>query len=192
MSARTRVEVPRRRFTVGGYERMGAAGVLGEDDRVELLDGEIVEMSPIGPLHAALVDRLTRLFVRLAGPDVVVRVQNPVRIGSYSEPEPDLVLAHRRDDGFLLAHPVPDDVALLVEVADSSLPVDRGVKVPLYARAGIVEVWIVDPAERRVLVHRDPSGDGYQDTSVARPGDTVTATALPDVVLDVGQLLTGV
>jgi Uma2 family endonuclease len=191
MSAQSEIEVPRRRFTVGEYERMGAAGVLGEDDRVELLDGEIVQMSPIGPVHATLVDRLNRLFVQLAGPDVVVRVQNPVRIGSYSEPEPDLVLAWPRDDGFLLGHPRPEDVALLVEVADSSLPLDRGVKVPLYARAGIGEVWVVDPADRRILVHRDPVEDGYRTTWVAAGTDRLQAAALPTVDIDVAELLAG-
>jgi hypothetical protein len=191
MSARTRVEAPRRRFTVGEYERMGAAGVLGEGDRVELLVGEIVQWPPIGPLQAALVDRLNRLFVQLGGPDVVVRVQNPAR--SAPTPSPSLTSSWTAAGTTVPAGPPGPRRRRVARRGRRKLSArGPGVKVPLHARAGIVEVWIVDPAERRVLVHRDPSGEGYQDTSVARSGDTVTATALPDVVLDVGDLLAGV
>ena len=122
---------------------MGQAGILGEDDRLELLEGEIVEMAPIGSRHQSVVDRLTRLFSNRVGDAAVVRVQGPVRLGDDSEPQPDLLLLRRRADFYATAHPGPEDVLLLVEVPDTSTEYDREVKLPLYARHGIAEVWLV-------------------------------------------------
>ncbi len=127
----------RRRFTVHEYHQMGQAGILGEDDRLELLEGEIVEMAPIGSRHQAVVDRLTRLFSNRLGDAAVVRVQGPVRLGEETEPQPDLLLLAPRADFYASAHPGPDDVLLLVEVSDSSTEYDREMKLPLYARYGI-------------------------------------------------------
>ena len=130
----------RRRFTVEEYERMGQVGILGEDDRVELLDGEIVAVSPTGPKHASVVDVLTeQLYARLLG-RVAIRVQNPVRLLPRSEPEPDVVVARRRRDAYRSSHPTAEDVLLVVEVADSPLVSDRAVELPIYARQGIAEV----------------------------------------------------
>ena len=138
------VQVLRRRFTVDEYHRMGQVGILGEDDRVELLEGEIVEMAPIGSRHQATVDRLTRLFSGRMADAVLVRVQGPVRLAEDSEPQPDVTLLRLRDDFYATAHPGPEDVILLVEVSDSSIEYDREVKLPHYARQVIPEVWIVD------------------------------------------------
>ncbi len=127
----------RRPFTVAEYHRMAEAGVLGEDDRVELLEGEIVQMTPIGSRHAACVARLTHLFVdRLQG-RAQVNVQNPVHLSERSEPQPDLALLRPRPDFYARAHPGPADVLLLVEVAETSSDVDWTVKIPLYAGAGV-------------------------------------------------------
>jgi Uma2 family endonuclease len=179
----------RRRFTVEEYERMGQVGILGEDDRVELLDGEIVAMPPIGPKHASVVDVLTeQLYARLLG-RVAIRVQNPVRLLPRSEPEPDVVVARRRRDAYRSSHPTAEDVLLVVEVADSSLVTDRAVKLPIYARQGIAEVWIVDLAADVVHVHRDPDDGAYRDTTTARAGDVLTLALLPDVALPVADLL---
>jgi Uma2 family endonuclease len=140
------VQLARRLFTVAEYHKMAEAGILSEDDRVELLEGEIVAMSPIGSRHAGLVNRLNRLFSQRAGDQVVVSVQNPVRLGGYSEPQPDLALLRPRADFYTSSHPGPEDVLLAVEVAETSAAVDREVKVPLYARFGVPEVWLVDLA----------------------------------------------
>ncbi|MGH3665792.1 MAG: Uma2 family endonuclease [Egibacteraceae bacterium] len=183
------VEQARRRFTVEEYERMGAAGILGEDDRVELLDGEIVEMTPIGPRHAGCVNRLTRLLVASLGDRAVVAVQNPAHLSLRSMPQPDLVVARPRDDFYQLAHPTPADVLLLVEVAETSASFDRRVKTPLYARAGIPEVWLVDVTSRRVVVHRAPGEGRYADVRTVRPGDRLAPQAFPDFVLTVADVL---
>src|SRR5207247_3212709 len=139
-----------RRFTVDEYYRMAETGILAEDDRVELLDGEIVEMSPIGPRHAATVTRLDHLFNRLVGDRAIVRAQNPVRLDGYSEPEPDIALVTPRADFYRAEHPTPRDILLIVEVADTSLRYDRHTKLPGYARAGVPEAWLVDLTADRV------------------------------------------
>lgn len=176
-------------FTVEEYHRMADAGIFTEDDRVELIEGEVVEMAAIGSRHAACVDRLNRAFARTGGERVIVRVQNPITLGLRSEPEPDLVLARFRDDFYEAGHPAADDVLLIVEVSDSSLEFDDRVKLPLYARHGIREVWRVDLASRTVAVHRDPAGDGYRSVTTARRGDTLRPEALPDLELPVDDLL---
>jgi Uma2 family endonuclease len=189
MSADATLDLRRRRFTVDEYERMGQAGILGEDDRVELIDGEILEMSPIGPPHAAIVNRLTRLLVRALDDRAVVAVQNPLRMRPRSEPQPDIVVARPRDDFYAGGHPEPGDTLLVVEVADTSLAFDRAIKLPLYARAGIREVWIVDVAARRVFVHRDAAANSYRTTATAAAEDALTCAAFPDVPFAVVDIL---
>jgi Uma2 family endonuclease len=140
---------------------MGEGGVFGEDDRVELLDGHIYDMSPIGSEHAACVRRLDRLFQREVGSRAIVSIQNPVRLNEASEPEPDLALLAPREDNYAARHPRPDDVLLVVEVADTSLPFDREVKRSLYAQAGIPELWIVNLEADRIEVYRTPQETEY-------------------------------
>jgi Uma2 family endonuclease len=174
---------------VDEYEQMGRAGIFGEGDRVELLEGEIVEMAPIGPPHASIVDRLTRLLVRAAGDDAIVRVQNPVVVVPHSEPQPDMVVARFRKDFYSHQHPAPEDTLLVIEVADSSLAVDRGVKLPIYARAGVPEVWIVDVGEGAVLTHRTPVDGRYAQAVRYEPGEAVPISALSGVSLAVDDIL---
>jgi len=178
-----------RRFTVDEYHRMAEAGILGEDDRVELLDGEIVQVSPIGARHAATVTRLEHLFHQLAGNRAIVRGQNPVRLDNYSEPEPDIALVAPRDDFYAADHPAPRDVLLIVEVADTSLRYDHHRKLPSYARAGIPEVWLVDLTLDRVERHREPRGDAYADQQILGHDGTLTPLLLPDVVIRVDDLI---
>jgi len=178
-----------RRFTVDEYYRMAETGILAPDDRVELLDGEIVEMSPIGPRHAATVTRLEHLFHRLVGDHAIVRGQNPVRLDGYSEPEPDIALLMPRPDFYAADHPTPRDVLLIVEVADTSLRYDRHTKLPGYARAGIPEVWLVDLTADRVERYREPSGDTYADQQILGPEATLTPLLLPDVKIRIGEIL---
>src|SRR5207237_1757760 len=149
------------RFTVDEYHRRGEVGIFSEDDRVELLAGEIVEMSPLGPLHAGTVDRLTALFASRLGAEVIVRVQNPLLLRTEdSEPQPDVVLLRLRTDFYARSHPEAQDVYLVIEVADTSMVTDREVKLPIYARAGVPEVWLLDVAAQRVEVHRHPTPAG--------------------------------
>lgn len=173
------VEIVRHRFTVEDYHRMAHAGVLGENDRVELIEGEIVEMAPVGSRHASCVDRLVRLFTQGLGEQVIVRVQNPVRLGERPEPQPDLALLRPRLDFYAEAHPGPKDVFLLVEVADTSASYERQVKLPFYAQWGIPEVWLVDLAEGVVEVCREPRPEGYAMSEKHLRGQRLAPRAFP-------------
>jgi len=183
------VQLLRRSFTVEEYHRMAQAGILGEDDRVELIDGEIVKMAPIGSRHAACVDRLTQPLADHVRGRSIVRVQNPIRLGHHSEPQPDLALLKARPDFYAQGHPGPDDALLLVEVVETSAEVDRGVKVPLYARAGISEVWLVDLIEDRIEVYRQPTPQGYQQVQHLRRGECLAPLSFPDLVLVAESIL---
>ncbi|MGI8752552.1 MAG: Uma2 family endonuclease [Acidimicrobiales bacterium] len=181
------IELRRRTWTVDEYHRMAEAGVLREDDRVELIEGEIVEMSPIGSGHARCVNRLTALLVPPAEGHAIVSVQNPVRLSQRSELQPDLSLLRRRDD-FYPEGPTPADVLLVIEVAASSMLYDRRVKVPLYGRARIPEVWIVDLDAGRVEVRRGPSSDTYREVRTIAAGDMLEPPGLAGMAFDIGVL----
>jgi len=181
--------VQRYRFTVDQYHQMGKAGILSPDCRVELIDGEIFEMSPIDPWHAGVVNWLTHRLVTGLGKRSVVHVQNPTIVDRRSEPQPDLMLLRPRDDFYRTAHPTPDDALLVVEVAHTSLAHDCGRKLPLYARTGVSEVWIVNRRADAVDVFRDPSSDGYRDQFSRGRGERVAPSAFPDLQLSVDELL---
>jgi Uma2 family endonuclease len=183
------VHASRKLFSVDEYHRMAEVGIFSEDDRVELIEGEIVEMAPIGNRHAFCVREFTNRVTPKLGPAAVIDVQNPLRIGDYSEPEPDLMLLRRRADSYRSGIPTPEDVLLLIEVADSSLPFDRDTKVPLYARNGIREVWVVNLDAAVIEVYRQPSETGYGEVLRLRQGDTLAPEALPNLVLEVSALL---
>ena len=176
-------------FTVDDYERMARAGIFHPEDRVELIEGEIVEISPIGRIHAACVRRLNNLFARRLGEAVLVDVQDPIVIRPRSEPQPDVVLLKPKADCYASGHPEPDDVLLLVEVADTTLENDRNVKIPVYARAGIRESWIADVTGLRLEVFRSPGPEGYADHRTLKPGDRIAPLAFPDCSFDVGEIL---
>jgi Uma2 family endonuclease len=184
----------RRPFTVSEYERLIEAGILREDDRVELINGEILEMTPIGIRHAACVNRLNRLLSKLAGELAIVSVQNPIQIGAYSEPQPDLVALRPHPespevDYYESARPTAADTLLVVEVADSSLESDRTVKLPLYAQAGIPEVWIVSLTEGHIEVYTQPENGAYTRAQRAGRGESLAPIALPDVRVPVDGVL---
>jgi Uma2 family endonuclease len=181
---------PRRhRITVDEYHRMAEVGLLAPDARVELIDGEIIDMAPIGRVHASVVDQLTRIFVRAVGDEAIVRVQGSVRLGRMSEPEPDLVLLRPRADFYRSEFATAADVLLVVEVSDSTLRYDRDVKVPLYARQAVPEAWIVDLQDDRLLVYGEPSAGQYRRQVVmARPAG-VNVTALPGLAVDLSAVL---
>jgi len=166
---------------------MGETGVFAPEARLELIEGEIVEMAPIGSSHAGTVAILTRLLSRAAGDAAVVWVQNPVIIGERSVPQPDVALLKPRPDSYTRSHPLAADVLLVVEVSDATLAFDLGTKVPLYARAGIAETWVVDLQEHSLRVFRDPGASGYR-TSFAAREDKVNSAALPQVTVDLAAL----
>ena len=185
----TDVEVVRRRFTVDEYHQMARAGILNEDDRVELIRGEIVHKMVIGSRHAACVARLNELLVARLRGRAILWPQNPLTILPDSEPEPDIILLRHRADFYAAELPGPDDVALLVEVADTSLRYDRRVKGLLYAEAGIREYWIVDLAGDAVEVFREPGPHGFQRTDRVGRGGTLTPLAFPDTPLAAADVL---
>lgn len=177
------------RFSVEEYYRMAETGILRPDARVELLDGKIIDMSPIGPFHGGSVNRLIRLFSKLSNGRWLVSAQNPVHLDDYSEPQPDLMLLKPAADDYTSRHPVPEDVFLLIEVADSSLELDREEKLPAYGRAGIREVWILNLSAKTIEVSREPHFTGYGSNQALRAGDKASPLAFPDVVVDVAELL---
>jgi Uma2 family endonuclease len=183
------IQLLRRRFTVEQYHQMAEAGILTENDRVELLDGEIVEMSPIGRRHAACVDRLNRLFGSRLGERAIVRVQNPIELSDRSEPQPDIVLLQPREDFYEAGHPQPQDILLLVEVADTTAEFDREVKIPLYASSRIAEVWLVDINGQCLEIYREPGANGYQNVQKLLRGQSIFIQAFPDINLTVDEIL---
>lgn len=179
----------RRPFTADEYFAMFHAGILTEDDRVELLDGEIVLKPVANPRHGGSVSRLTQIFVlRLAG-QAVISPQNTIRLSKMSAPEPDIAVLAWREDFYTTKHAVPDDVLLAIEVADTTVRDDRRVKVPLYARARLREVWLVEINGRFVEVWRDPWRGRYRTVRRAGPGETVAALAFPDFEIAVDDIL---
>jgi len=179
------VQVSRRLFTTDEYERMVKAGILGEDERLELLDGEVREMSPIGSRHVACVNRLNTLLNLHVRGQAIVSIQNPIRLSDYSEPEPDIAVLHPRDDYYADALPVADDVLLIVEVADTSLAYDREDKLPRYAAALIPEVWIVDLEHSTVERYIRPLHDRYADLITFQPHETFTTQLITPLVINV-------
>ncbi len=180
--------LPRHRITVEEYYRMAEDGLLKPDGRHELIEGEIIEMPPMGVSHASELSKLMYLFVRSSGNLAQVRVQMPVRLDSYSEPEPDLAVVSAREDFYKARHPIASDVLLLVEVSQSSSGQDRRNKIPLYARHSVPEVWIVDLARQQLQVYRAPREGNYTEISAAAKPGLAVLSALPDVKVDLSDL----
>ena len=183
--------VARWKFDVHQYHAMAKAGVLKEDDRVELIDGEIVAMSSIGPAHKGVVNSSNRFWVIRLGERAVVQIQSSVRLDEWNEPEPDVAILKPREDFYASRHAGPDDVLLLIEVSDTTLRYDRRIKLALYARFGIPEFWIVNIRARSIEVYTDPANGEYTTLQTFRRGQTITPTAFPDVVLPVSDIIGG-
>ena len=181
-------ERPRRLFSVDDYHRMADAGIFGPDERVELIDGEIIEMSPIGPRHAGCVINLNRLLFTRLGERAVISPQNPVTIRPRSEPQPDMLVLRPREISYSRAHPTPEDVLLAVEVAATSLRFDRRKKVPLYARHGIPEMWLLDVEGRRFVRYRAPQQGSYMLVDEPDLGTPLELPALSGVVVDLHRV----
>jgi len=181
--------VARRPLTVAEYHRMGEIGILTEDERVELIEGQLIAMSPIGSDHSGTVHALNHLPVLAVGDRGIVAVQNPVHLDDFSEPQPDFSVLKPRADNYRKATPHPDEVRLIIELPDSSLNYDRAIKRSLYARHGIPEFWIVNLAAGEVEVCRPPAGDGYASVSPVRPGAIREPLLLPGVKIPVGAVI---
>jgi Uma2 family endonuclease len=175
---------------VADYYRMAEVGILRPDERVELIDGEIIDMPPVGSVHAGTVDQMAKILGDALGNQAIVRVQNPISLDDHSEPEPDIALLRRREDFYKSSHPTPDDILLVVEIADSLL-FDRNIKVPLYARHGIVEVWLVDVRAWRLIRCRNPLRGEYALIDQPDLGTPLQISATPDVHLVLNALRTG-
>ena len=184
-----RAEVTRKLFTTDEYYRMAEVGILTPDDRVELIEGEIIRMSPIGTRHAGCVNRVSELFILKFHRRAIVTVQNPARLNKYNEPQPDILLLKPREDYYGSKHPSAEDTILLLEVADTSLGFDLKVKIPLYAAMGVPEVWVADLRKNVVRVFRNPEAGQYRTVLTFSAGDPLSVLAFPDVVFNVSELI---
>ncbi|MBC5822796.1 MAG: Uma2 family endonuclease [Candidatus Eremiobacteraeota bacterium] len=182
------VRYERRAISVEEYHRMADVGILAPDERVELLDGELVAVPPMGFPHGGAIGAITRLLTSRFSERAVIRVGLPITIPPRSEPEPDFALVPLDPKEWRDRHPAPDDVMLLIEVSDSSCDFDLRKKAPLYARAGIRDFWVVDVVDRRLIVHRDPCAGGYPLTRMLRPHEMIAPLAFPDDALNVAAL----
>ena len=174
------------RVDVGAFYLMAEAGEIAWGARIELIDGEMVDMAPIGVDHAATVNGFTKALVMACGDRAIVSVQNPVRLDQWNEPQPDFAVSRVRAD-HRTRHPGPSDILLLVEVSDSTLRFDRTVKLPLYARCGIPEVWIVDMQRRVLEAHRRPVDGAYQETITFQSTDTIGLALMPEIMLPLAR-----
>jgi Uma2 family endonuclease len=182
-------ETTKKLFSVDEYYKMVDAGILSERDRTELINGEIIQVSPMGSRHAAVVTRVTNLLIPLFKDKALLRPQLPLRLNKFNEPEPDIVLLKHRQDCYSSGHPGPSDVFLVVEISASSLRYDRDVKLPIYAMSRLPEVWIVDLRQESVLVNRDPGDRGYATLLHLERGAKVSCLAFPDIELDLNDVL---
>ena len=179
----------RYRFTVTQYERLAAVGILTEDSRVELLEGEIIVMPPIDSSHSGRINVLMACFTPFLGNSAILTVQNPVRLNDFSEPQPDLMLLRFREDYYVKSHPTPDDVLILIEISNTTLAYDRGVKLHYYALAGIPEVWVIDLNAELIEQYTRPENGAYGEIKKIGRGASISATLMPSVTLKADQIL---
>ncbi len=183
------IELPIHRFTVKEYYHLAEAGILHEDDNVELIDGRIIDMTPIGSKHASRVDSISNLLFEKLQKRAIIRVQNPIDLDEQSEPEPDVTILKKRTDFYSEHHPRPEDVLLIIEVADSSIEYDRTIKIPLYAKSGIQEVWLVNILENTVEIYHSPSQDGYKVMIKLHHTESITPTNFHDITIKIDEML---
>ena len=183
------LQTMRRFITVNEYHSMGERGIFKENEHLELIDGEIINMTPIGFRHANCVDRLNEFFVTHLTGKAIVRVQNPVYLNEYSELEPDIAITKRYEKAYITKHPEPKDIYLIVEVADTSINFDREIKVPLYAKAGIIEVWLVDLNEDCVEVYQEPVHEKYRAIYKKYDSEIISPLSFPDFKIAINKLI---
>ena len=183
------VQYQKHHFNVEEYYRMAEVGLLSEDDRVELIEGEIIEMSPIGSTHGGTVKRSSAFLNHKLGNSMIVSVQDPIRLSDFSEPQPDIALLKPRKDFYSKTHPTAEDVLVVIEVADTSLAYDRNIKLPLYARAGIPESWLIVPAKEVIEIHSQPKNGKYQKTQRLKRGKALVSPTIPSLSCKVEDLI---
>ena len=179
----------KHRFTVEQYYKMAEVGILDVEQRTELIEGEVIEMSPIGAKHAACLSKLADVLRDRTRNKALVRQQNPIHMGDRSEPQPDIAVVKERQNYYLESHPIPTEIFLLIEVADSTLKYDRDVKVPLYAKAGIPELWIANLEAQVFETYRQPSETGYQHVQIYGKGEVINLLMLPDVAIAIDEIM---
>lgn len=182
-------DLPLKRWSVDEYHRLIAAGILTSDDHVELLDGQIVEMVPQDPLHASTTDEGSDYLKALFAGRAKVRMQLPITLSSSSEPEPDIAVVRLDPNRYRDRHPTPEDVFLIIEIADTTLSHDRNRKARSYAQAGIPEYWVVNLKQRQVIVYRQPQGEAYQSEQILEATDTIAPLAFPEVRIELQTIL---
>ena len=182
------LQIVRHQFTVKQFHQMAEFGILSENERVELIRGEMIDMSPIGRRHAGCVNRLVNLLIQLLGKRIILAPQNPVELNETSEPQPDIALLKPRPDFYRNSHPQPEDIFLLIEVADTTVKYDREVKIPLYAEANIPEVWLVDVNQEIIEVYRNSLEGIYQDVQKLTKNQSLSILAFPDVSIHLSEL----
>jgi Uma2 family endonuclease len=180
--------VSRRLLTVEEYHKIGRAGVLGEDDRIELIDGEMIKMAPIGSRHVAKLNRFARFLYRSVGEEAIISIQNPIVLPPHNEPQPDIALLKPRSDDYETKLPGVEDVLLLIEIADTTMAYDRDAKIPIYARQGIAEVWLLDVQTQSLSIFLDPGPKGYRRLLTPGRSDTITPSLLPNVKIQLTDL----
>ncbi len=181
--------IQRHQFTINEYHRMRDARIFAEDDRIELIDGEIIKMAPIGPRHAACVKRLAEYLGEKVRKLAIVGVQDPVLLSDFSEPQPDISLLKRREDFYSEAHPTPEDILIAIEVADTTAENDRQIKIPSYARAEIQEVWLIDLPSDRIEIYTHPNSGIYQEIRTVLRGQKIISPAFPNLKLKADDVL---
>jgi Uma2 family endonuclease len=182
-------QLERKRFTVKEFQRMVETGILEEGSPYELLNGEIIHMATIGSKHAAKVDRISTFLNRKINDAIIVRVQNPIELGAFSQPEPDIAILRWQDDFYESGHPTAQDIYLLIEVSDTTLDYDRTTKLPIYAESGIAEYWIVNLPDNQIEVYRNPSGNAYQSIQTVTKDQTLTIELLPEITIATADIL---
>jgi Uma2 family endonuclease len=180
--------LPRHKLNLEDYHRMIEAGIFTPNQRIELLEGKLFDMAPIGPAHSGTTNYLTRLFFQAVGDKAIVSVQNPVMLGDNSEPQPDLMILRSREDFYRSSHPVAEEVLLLVEIADTSASSDRSYKIPLYARHGIPEVWLLDVKRQQLEIHTQPEQGQYRQVHLAQTDEAIRLSQLPEIEINVRQI----
>ncbi|WP_246828927.1 Uma2 family endonuclease [Synechococcus sp. PCC 7502] len=183
------MQLVRHKFTVEQYHQMAANGILSQSDRLELINGEIIEISPIGMLHASCVRRIINLLAAKLGDLAIIDAQNPVKLNNSSEPQPDIALLRKHDHFYATAHPQPQDIFLLIEVADTTISTDRTIKVPLYASSGVIELWLVDLNYQIIEVYAEPIGDHYRYIKQFKAGQTIYLKSFPRIDIEVNQII---
>ncbi len=182
------VQLLRKKFTITEFEQMAETGIIKDEDRFELIEGELIDMGKIGKRHASCVDRLNDLFRDKFGKGVLVRSQNPIQLGNYSQPQPDLAILTRKNDYYETAHPTPEDIFLLVEVADTTIETDREIKIPLYAKHNILEVWLINLNREVVEVYSQSNLNSYSKETILTKGQIISPISFPEININVDEI----